>query len=193
LLAESDPDDWPPLLVTPLDDGQYAVIDGFHRLADAERRQLSDLPCQIVECAGRAEAFAANLRHGLPLALSDRRKHARWLRGEHPDWSLRQIGRACGLSHNTVSAALRAKAGQDDHDGDAPEPANYVRNLVRLLVRADASGEGRILGLFGNRRAQHVTAVLATYPDDERPRVAKLLHAWGSACVETASPYLAEG
>jgi hypothetical protein len=45
--------------------------------------------------------------------------------------------------------------------------------------------------LFGNRRAQHVAAVLATYPDDERPRIAKLLHAWGTACVESASPYLA--
>jgi hypothetical protein len=193
LLAESDPADWPPLLVSPLDSGQYTLIDGFHRYDDATRRKLADLPCEIIEDAGLQEAFAADLKHGLPLSLADRRDYTRWLHGEHPDWSLRQIGRACGLSHNTVSAALRDGSGQDDHDGEASEPANYVRNLVRLLVRADATGEGRILGMFGNRRAQHVAAVLASYSDDDRPRVAKLLHAWGSACVETASPYVAQG
>jgi hypothetical protein len=192
LLAESDPDDWPPLLVTPLGNDQYAPIDGWHRYADAQRRQLADLPCQIVEGAGLPEAFAANLKHGLPLSLADRRDYARWLHDAHPDWSLRQLGRTCGLSHNTVAAALRDGSGQADQAVGAVEPANYVRHLVRLLVRADENGEGRILGIFGNRRAQHVAAVLATYPDDERPRVANLLHAWGTACVETASPYLPE-
>src|SRR5262249_52777228 len=40
LLAASDPADWPPLLVTPLGNAQYALIDGWHRYADAQRRQL---------------------------------------------------------------------------------------------------------------------------------------------------------
>jgi hypothetical protein len=104
-----------------------------------------------------------------------------------------QVARLRAPKPATTAAALRDRNGQVDQDEVIPARANYVRNLVRLLVRADENGEGRILGIFGNRRAQHVAAVLATYPDDERPRIAKLLHAWGTACVETASPYLSEG
>src|SRR5262249_24360222 len=98
-----------------------------------------------------------------------------WARRTHARPRLANRARACLLApaRSGALAAMEAPASSE--------------------IRADENGEARILGLFGNRRAQHVAAVLAAYPDDEQLRVAKLLHAWGSACVESASLYLAEG
>lgn len=50
-----------PLLVAPLDDGRFAVIDGQHRAHAAALCGLRDVPCAIVDLglAGQAQAFAA--------------------------------------------------------------------------------------------------------------------------------------
>src|SRR5215211_7126833 len=66
LLLTSDPDTWPPLVVTPKEDG-YAIVDGFHRYEAARRLGLTDLPCQVRPSAGYPDAFEANIKHGLPL------------------------------------------------------------------------------------------------------------------------------
>jgi len=191
LLSESDPADWPPLLVAPLDDGTYSIIDGFHRHADAMTRGLSELPCRIMEGAGYPEAFRANLAHGLPMSRRDRRQYAIWLHGEHPNWSLRQIARECGLSPETVRSALSGDVQTGQSEEASTQPENHVRKVVRSLVKAELNGEGRILGLFGNRRSQHVTEVLEEYADDDRARVAAVLAAWGRAYVAAAEPFLA--
>ena len=194
LLTESDPSDWPPLLVTPQGDGTYSLIDGFHRLAEAERRGLTELPCRVIDSAGYPEAFRANLSHGLPLSRQDRRSFAVWLHDQHPDWSLRQIARECGLSHETVRVALsehdsaNVKNGQSDRGSRAI--ADHFRAMVRYVVRAEQSGQGRILGLFGNVRARHVASVIDDYVEEDRAAVAGALAAWGRACVEAAEPYL---
>ena len=84
LLLASDPDTWPPLLVTPNDVGGYDIIDGFHRFEAAHRLGLKELLCIVQAGAGYPEAFEANQRHGLPLSLEDRKDFARWLHEQSP-------------------------------------------------------------------------------------------------------------
>ncbi len=194
LLGDSDPADWPPLLVAPYGDGTYVIIDGFHRQTVARRLGLSELACRVIEGAGYPEAFRANLAHGLPLSRQDRRDFAKWLHEAHPDWSLRQIARECGLSHETVRAALHEDDPGDVRNGQPVHgirpPEDHFRAMVRYLVRAEQSGQGRLFGLFGNVRAQHVASVINDYIDEDRASVASALAAWGRACVEAAQPHL---
>src|SRR5262249_15746070 len=87
-LRASDPATWPPLVVSPDEEaGGYEVIDGFHRLQVAQELHLATLRCTVVEGAGYPEAVAANLQHGLPLSLTDRKAFAIWLHEQEPGLS----------------------------------------------------------------------------------------------------------
>jgi hypothetical protein len=147
-----------------------------------------------MEGAGYPEAFRANLSHGLPLSRKDRRDFALWLHNEHPDWSLRQIGRECGLSHETVRVILQ---GEDEAAVRCSQPnaparpiEDHFRAMVRYMVSAEQAGQGRIFGLFGNVRPQHVASVINDFVEEDRAVVATALAAWGRACVEAAQAYL---
>ncbi len=68
-----------------------------------------------------------------------------------------------------------------------PDP---LRQLVGLAYRAYSDRYGRTmlgLGAAGNPRA--FRRQIESYPDDERPAVARALAAFGAACVEAAKPY----
>lgn len=101
----SDVADWPPLLVSPVSDEApgYFIIDGFHRYQVAKERQLQTIRCTVLPDAGYEEAFAANLKHGLPLSMQDRKEYARWLHEHYPQMSTREIAHKAGLSQSTVS------------------------------------------------------------------------------------------
>lgn len=136
-LTHSEPDDWPPIVVTPLPDGNYRVIDGFHRVSAARKLELDSLSAVLHEGAGYAEAFEYNMRHGLMISTADRKAFARWLHTQEPDLSLRELGRRAGLSPNTVKAALEDEDGsvQSAHH-DNPEKAarRLVRDMHQLWV-----------------------------------------------------------
>jgi hypothetical protein len=193
LLMSSDPDNWPPLLVTPNGAGVYDVIDGFHRLEAARRLGRTALPCVVDDQAGYPEGVAANLRHGLPLRLSDRKAYARWLHELEPQLSLRELGRRCGLNHQTVRSALSPAddstnaGGQNGHASATP----ILPHVVRQVVRAYEQGEGRTW--FGLGRAsdpQVIADAIATYPDDRQAAAAKALATFGEACLTAAGAYL---
>lgn len=196
LLAASEPEEWPPLLVTPCNAGGYYVIDGFHRLEAAKRLGLEELRCVVDRQAGIHEAFAANLKHGLPLTLEERREYACWLHQLDPSLSLRELGRRCGLSHHTVKDALeRVEGGQSAHTDR--ETADAVKRLVRLAHRAAADWQASPLAIFfgsdRQQRAEHVRRQLEGYDAGERPTVAAALVKIGVALIEGARPYSAEG
>jgi hypothetical protein len=44
-----------PVVVSPRDDGRFAVLDGQHKIEAARRRHLAEVPCYIVETAGLEE------------------------------------------------------------------------------------------------------------------------------------------
>ncbi len=193
LLMASDPSTWPPLRVSPNDDGTCDIIEGFHRNEAANRMGLDALPCVIEPTAGYPEAVAANLRHGLPLSLSDRRAFAQWLAEEEPELSLRELGRRCGLNHATVKRALEEdepEGGENRHTSQ-PDP---ITKLVRQVERTYREGAGRSwlgFGKAGNPNAFRRS--LEAYAEEDRPQVARAMLAFGHACVAAAQPYLVDG
>jgi hypothetical protein len=191
-LVESDADSWPPIKVTPLKDGSgnYAVVGGIHRVAAASKLGLKTLFCIVLDNAGYREAVMDNLTHGLTLSTSERKRYAVWLHGEHPDYSLRELGRLSGLNHETVKSALAGEGGGNRRpaEGIAPPPEAMVR-AFRLVVRAFQDGNG--VHFWGaEHRADYLQRLLDGLDDDERLHAAKALDAWGVACVEAAKPFL---
>jgi hypothetical protein len=190
LLMASDPATWPPLLVAPNGDGSFTPVDGFHRLEAATRLRLASLPCIIDATAGYPEAVAANLRHGLPLSLADRKAFACWLASEEPNLSYRELGRRSGLNHETVKRALEEdeSEGGDYRQSAQPDP---IDRLVRLVESTYRTGAGRTwlgLGKAGNPNA--FRRAVEAYAEEDRPDVAEALLAFGHAAVEAAQPFV---
>ncbi|MFI6168342.1 ParB/RepB/Spo0J family partition protein [Nocardia sp. NPDC051052] len=92
------------------------LIDGAHRLEAARLMKREEIAVRFFD-GDDADAFAlavqANVEHGLPLSLAERRMAAARLVGSHPHWSDRLIARTTGLSHHTVGAERRYAAGHD--------------------------------------------------------------------------------
>ena len=106
LLAESDRP-WPPLLVRR---EMYQVIDGAHRLLAAQLRGDKTIEVRLHDC-DEADAFVlavrANIAHGLPLSLRDRKAAAARIIESRPAWSNRRIALTTGLSDKTVAVIRR--------------------------------------------------------------------------------------
>ncbi|MFV8160942.1 ParB N-terminal domain-containing protein [Mycobacterium sp. 134] len=98
----------PPVIVHR---STLSVIDGAHRVHAARRQGVRTIAARFFD-GSREEAFLlavqANIAHGLPLRLSDRKKAAVRIGQMYPQWSDRRIAEAAGLSHKTVGA-LRAR------------------------------------------------------------------------------------
>jgi hypothetical protein len=191
MLMASDPAVWPPLGATPNDEGGYDIFAGFHRFEAGRRLGLAALPCVVDPDAGYPDAVADNLAHGLPLSLPDRKTFARWLREQEPNLSYREIGRRCGLNHETVKRALAGKeetgTGGEHHQG-ASDP---IPRLVGQVVRAYDGGYGRTkFGLGRDGSPKPFRAAIDHYTEADRPAVARALDAFGRACVAAAAPFL---
>ncbi len=184
LLLASDPGEWPPLMVSPNGAGGYYIIDGFHRYEAARRLGLKEVRCVVQEAAGYPEAFEANLRHGLPLSLEDRKAYARWLyhnalpRGQ--SLSYREIARRSGLSDKTVKAAI---------EGDAENPqSNRVQRdpIDRLLTAIDRTVyyNGQIPS------ASTIAAYIELFDEQYRLDVAGSFAKFGRSLIDAGEPYL---
>lgn len=86
------------------------VIDGNHRLRAARLCGLQEIEARAFD-GSAADAFVlavrANVRHGLPLCLADRKAAAERILRLYPAWSDRAIARVCGLSASTVGVSRR--------------------------------------------------------------------------------------
>jgi hypothetical protein len=192
LLMEAGPETWEPITVAPVDGGRFDVIDGNHRVAAGIRLKLAALPCHLVPGAGYPEAVAANLAHGLPLTLADRKDFARWLTQQQPGLSLREIGRRCGLNHATVKRAIQDGAeGGEHHQRSRPDP---IGRLVSHVYRTYADGNGRTwLGIGREGNPKPFRRAIEAYREEDRAAIARAMHAFGRACVTAAEPFLSDG
>ena len=97
-------DELPPILVHRT---TMRVIDGMHRLKAAILRGDRTIDAVFFD-GDDAEAFVtavkANVQHGLPLSLSDRKAAAARIVRSSPHWSDRAIAEVSGLSAKTVGA-----------------------------------------------------------------------------------------
>jgi ParB-like chromosome segregation protein Spo0J len=152
MLAALD-EDLPPILVQR---STMRVIDGVHRLKAAELRGDTHIRARLLDLDHQAaflKSVAANIAHGLPLSLADRKAAAARMIALYPFWSDRSLGRACGLSGKTISA-LRA-----------PSPDGGPERRIGLDGRSRPMDSGR-----GRRIAREL---LRTRPDASMRQIAQ--------------------
>jgi hypothetical protein len=109
VLAES-PARLPPILVHH---PTMRVVDGMHRLAAARVNGLAEIEARFVygeEGSMFCLGVKANVTHGLPLSLADRRAAAARIIGLRPELSDRSIARMAGLTHTTVTTIRESTA-----------------------------------------------------------------------------------
>jgi len=184
LFLNSEPGSWPPLVVAPKQDG-YAIIDGFHRYEAAKRLGLQELLCRIEPSAGYPEAFEANVRHGLPLSLEDRKAYARWLyEHERPNGarlSYREIGRRCGLSDKTAKSAVEGTDAENPRPArEALDPEERLLRSVEKIVYFDEQVPGK----------WYVRHYIGFFEEGYQREVAESFARFGRSLVEGAKPYL---
>ncbi|MDC0772324.1 ParB N-terminal domain-containing protein [Streptomyces sp. HD] len=125
------------------------VVDGMHRLKAAMMRGEREIAVRYLD--GSADdvfvhAVAANITHGLPLTLKDRKAAAERILRTHPDWSDRAIARIAGLSPKTVGAVRRRSS----------------EEVPQSNTRVGQDGRARPLDLA--RRREVARALLAQRP-----------------------------
>jgi hypothetical protein len=118
------------------------VVDGMHRLHAAKLRGADRIAVRFFD-GDNADAFVAavraNIRHGLPLSLADRKCAAARIIGSHPQWSDRAIASVTGVATGTV-LILRGRPTKPDHRLDARVGRDgRVRPLNAALGRETAS------------------------------------------------------
>ncbi|MEU2060935.1 ParB/RepB/Spo0J family partition protein [Streptomyces sp. NPDC013455] len=126
------------------------VVDGMHRLQAATLRGEELIAVRYLD-GPASEIFlhsvAANVLHGLPLTLADRKAAAERILASHPHLSDRAIARITRLSPKTVGAVRRASS----------------EELPHSKVRVGADGRSRPLDAA--RRRETARAFLAENPD----------------------------
>jgi ParB-like chromosome segregation protein Spo0J len=146
----------PPIIVHR---ATMRVIDGVHRLRVAEIRRQEKIAVQFFD-GDDEDAFVlavkANITHGLPLSLADRKLAASRVIASHPQWSDRMIASVTGISAKTV-AELR------DRRPGAPD-----RHDVRI------GRDGRVRPIDGSQGRLIASELLADNPGLSLRRVAQL-------------------
>ncbi len=147
--------DLPPILVQR---SSMRVIDGMHRLHAAELRGRENVRVQFCEC-DEDEAFllavVANVTHGMPLTLSEKRAAAARIVRMRPDASDRWIAQVSGLAAATIAAIRQANT------GSAPAPDR----------RVGRDGRTRPLSTTDGRRIAR--EILAREPDASLRQIAR--------------------
>ncbi len=138
-MLEAVPESWAPLVAVMVD-GQYVLIDGFHRYAAAQNLGLESVMVDVVDMPSdgdlKALAFSLNAQHGRPLSLTDRRAEAERILRAHPEVSNMEVSRRVGLSPTTV-AAIRTRL--EEADAITPVPERIGADGTRYPVTTTRS------------------------------------------------------
>ncbi|QMU78265.1 ParB N-terminal domain-containing protein [Streptacidiphilus sp. PB12-B1b] len=148
-------DDLPPIIVHG---PTMRVIDGMHRLHAARLRNRETIDVVYFDGSEKESfvlAVEANVRHGLPLTLAERKESAKRILRSYPEWSNQAIATKTGLSSKTVGMLRR--------DDGAAETQPTVRIGRDGRVRPLSVVEGRL-------RAREV---LAQNPDASLREIAR--------------------
>ncbi|MFD3808604.1 transcriptional regulator [Streptomyces sp. NPDC058619] len=146
----------PPILVNRSD---WRVIDGMHRLLAAYIRGQETIDVEFFE-GSPEDAFLrsveANVAHGLPLSLADRRTAASRIITSHPQMSDRAIARASGLGSKAVAAIRRRST------------------VAEAQLNTRVGRDGRVRPLNGAEGRQRAAEVMAQNPEASLREVARL-------------------
>ncbi|MFB9235730.1 ParB N-terminal domain-containing protein [Plantactinospora siamensis] len=148
-------DELPPILVHRR---TMRVIDGMHRLKAAILRGERAIVATFYD-GNDAEAFVmavrANVQHGLPLSLADRKAAALRIVRSNPHWSDRAIAQVSGLSAKTV-AAIRSDS---------------VAAVAEVCHRIGRDGRVRPLSTVDGRR--FASELIALNPESSSREIAR--------------------
>lgn len=107
----------PPILVHRQ---TMRLIDGAHRLEAAKSKGASLIRARFFD-GTEEEAFVlavrANIAHGLPLSIVERKTAALRIMRMYPMWSDRRVAEVTGLDHKTVGAVRRLSTGEVPQTG----------------------------------------------------------------------------
>ncbi|MFE2557314.1 helix-turn-helix domain-containing protein [Streptomyces sp. NPDC059352] len=203
-LAESGTE-FEPILVHR-DTGR--VVDGMHRLRAAILRGEPRITVHYVDGAS-ADLFIrsvqANISHGLPLTLGDRKAAVLRILATHPHWSDRAIAAVTGVSPKTVGAVRGKRSTEESpqsnpsiprvgRDGrarpaDMPERREKARSLLAERPRAtlrEVAQEAGVSVSTAHRLRQELRSCTAVPASDEQTPAAA-----AAAAVHEDSAYLA--
>ncbi|GHG83246.1 hypothetical protein GCM10018779_66260 [Streptomyces griseocarneus] len=155
-LAEKE-SELPPILVHR---PTMRVVDGMHRIRAARLNGRTEITATFFD-GSDAEAFlrsvVANISHGLPLSMADRKAAAGRILASHPLLSDRAVAAYTGLAARSVGAVRRRSAAES----------------LRLNVRIGTDGKPHPLNRAAGRiRASEVIAERPDLPLREVARVA---------------------
>lgn len=152
-------DELPPIVVHRT---TFQVIDGVHRVEAALLNGRKQIRAKLVDCEQRAAfvlAVHANITHGLPLTLEDRKAAAANVVAAYPQWSDRAVAIVTGLSDKTVSVVresasanapqLRMRLGRDGRlrPLNTAERRQQAAELIRERPHAGLREIARVTGL----------------------------------------------
>ena len=102
-------DRFPPVVIF-LNNGDYLLADGFHRLLARKLAKFERIDAEVRQ-GTRLDALkfslSANHQHGLRRTNEDKRHAVEIALCEFPGWADRAIAQMCGVSHPSVGAARR--------------------------------------------------------------------------------------
>lgn len=145
----------PPIIVHR---ATMRVIDGMHRLRAARINGATTIHARFFH--GDADAafvlgVEANVTHGLPLSLADRKAAARRILETFPHWSDRAVAVKAGLAHKTVGALRRRST------GEIPQSASRIGR------------DGRVRPLDTSDRKRRVVELLRENPEASLHEIAR--------------------
>ncbi|MCE6995231.1 ParB/RepB/Spo0J family partition protein [Saccharothrix sp. S26] len=150
-------DDLPPILVHRR---TMRVIDGMHRLRAALLRGDDEIRVRFFDGSTEAAfrlAVEANIAHGLPLTLAERKAAARRIIASYPHWADRAIAAATGLSVKT--AGMIRRASDPDH---------------RVLSNRRIGADGRMRPLSAVDGRLRAGRLIAERPDASLREIARV-------------------
>jgi ParB-like nuclease family protein len=160
------------------------VIDGLHRLRAADVRDQDKIAVRFFD-GDEADAFVlavrANVTHGLPLSLADRKAAAARIIGFRPQWSDRMIASVTGTSAGTV-AEIRRNLAESTHEPDCrigrdgrvrPTNIGERRRLAGNLIRDNPDLSLRQVAKAAGISPETVRAVRAGLRLGENPALPK--------------------
>ncbi|MFE0652456.1 ParB N-terminal domain-containing protein [Streptomyces sp. NPDC059534] len=148
-------EDLPPIVVHR---STMRVVDGVHRVHACRIRGWSTIEARYLD--GDDEdvyllAVALNVRHGMPLSLSERRAAAERVMAMRPSWSDRSIAKISGLSPKSVGA-IRERS-----TAEIPQLNTRVGDDGRVRPLSTRSGRQKAGRMIAERPAASLREVAA--------------------------------
>lgn len=202
LYAEHGQDALPPIEVVALEDGQFIVADGWHRLTAQLRLELDHVRAVVV--APRPGLSASEVayeraletasRTAKPLSRAEKRAAIARLLAERPAASDREIARLVGVDHKTVGSVRRrvgSSPAEPSDESDQSAGERYLAALsadeivLRLVRDTDRLWQARGLGeiALGDHVGRRLAHALAERHGERAQEWAQRIHEWGAVAL----------